>query len=358
MTSKEFASEKKFIYVSKYYNKCQVRKDESPVAEYYQNPYNPNDRRIRIERKQEDFPQFIITRPSKLQPLQTGQLQSEKEGFAVDCSSNLQSNNNQKSNKTEPSTQDQDKNRGNEDLRAYITKLEEKVEFLTKQVRDLHERNKSLQNNFQQSRPTFYNGDNLFIFQQYQHIPSTQNQNLDHSLAMLQHADQFSANQDQYAITDKIKSQQVPKVLSSNEGNNQYQFLQQQQQNIIQYYNTNTSQQQIFNNSVQERIENHIPIPFKETSQDYQKILQTMGQSSQQQLLSHHPQILQPFNTNLIHQQQQQVPLKLYCGVQIVRNSELPKDQSLAIQLMGNVQQNLSSSRVPKNSQTSQQNQD
>eukprot|EP00347_Sterkiella_histriomuscorum_P017028 403350933 len=65
MTSKEFASEKKFIYVAKYYGKCQVRKDETPVAEYYQNPYNPNDKRTRQERKFQEIPQFIITRHNK-----------------------------------------------------------------------------------------------------------------------------------------------------------------------------------------------------------------------------------------------------------------------------------------------------
>eukprot|EP00347_Sterkiella_histriomuscorum_P016220 403354028 len=352
MTSKEFASEKKFIYVAKYYGKCQVRKDETPVAEYYQNPYNPNDRRIRIERKQEIIPQFIITRPTQESTFLSSQLQGEKEDFAADYYINTQSNNNQKSDKTEASTQDQDKKQANDDLRSYITKLEEKIEFLTNQVRDLQSLNKNLEIDLQQSKPNCYDKDNPSISQLFQNNASTLNINPDNNFAIYQHADQFKANQDQSTISDNRRSQLVPKIQSSNEGNNKYQYLQQYQQTQFQYSYPQPSQQQIINNSVQIRVDNHTPIPLIETSPNQQIVLQKMGQSSQQYFVSHPFQIFQPFNSLLT---QQQIPLQISCGIQDVRTSQLPSNQILPIEQMGNLFQNQFLSRVPNRNQSNQQ---
>eukprot|EP00347_Sterkiella_histriomuscorum_P012715 403367493 len=317
MTSKEFANEKKFIHVAKYYGKCQVRKDETPVAEYFQNPFNANDRRIRIERKQECFPQFIITRPNKEVPTAlTGQLQEEKEDFAIDYSLNTQSNGNIKSEKTEFSTQDQDKKLANGELVDYITKLEENIVFLRNQVRDYLQRNESLEECILSSRQNCYGGGYPFMSQCFQNNKSPSNQSTDLTYGNQQSADQLKINQNQYAISNNIGADQVPKIQSTNDGKNQYQYLQQLQLNKFQYNQPQPSQLQI-SNPVQTRIENQILNPQIETSQKSQMDMQKMSQSSQNYIIPSLSDVFQPFNNHLKHQ----VPPKLQCGIQILSTS-------------------------------------
>eukprot|EP00347_Sterkiella_histriomuscorum_P003116 403365529 len=324
MTSKEFATEKKFIHVAKYYGKCQVRKDETPVAEYFQNPFNPNDRRIRIERIQESFPQFIITRPNK-EPLTTqiGQLQEEKEDYAIDFNFNSQSNCNQKSEKTEFSTQDQDKKLTNGELIDYITKLEENIELLTKQVRDFLQKNKQLEECILSSRPNCYGDGYPQISQFFQNNQQPHNLNTHPRYGTLQSVDQLNSKHDQQAISSNIGSNQVPQIQSSNGGKIQYQQLQQLQQNKFQYDYPQPSQFQISNNPVQARIQNHFLNSQIETSQKSQMDEQKMGQFSQKYFLPRQSNILQPFNSHLIHQ----VPPIFQCGIQILRSStQLSRD--------------------------------
>eukprot|EP00347_Sterkiella_histriomuscorum_P020822 403336333 len=165
MTSSEFASEKKFIQVAKYFNKCHLRKNESPVGEYYENPYNPGDKRCRKEVIEKIMPKFIVTKPNQEPPSQVVQLQGEIEEQAVEDSLNFQAYNLQNF-IPEESLQNQSAENEIYELRAYITKLENQIEKLTHQTKYLQSYKKYHEQQSNQPKPHCSDSNCCFNSQQ------------------------------------------------------------------------------------------------------------------------------------------------------------------------------------------------